>query len=93
MVPELPAELWLLILHFAFDDDAVLAATLPSSWDLSSWVKSVDGKWTLRAAHENIGVVIRKRTASLKVFITISISQNWLTSFRLSYRLVDIFAS
>ena len=67
MVVELPAELWILIFHFAFDDDAVLGTALPSSWDISSWTKSLEGKWMLRSTQDNIATCIRRRSSSLKV--------------------------
>ncbi|KAI0815243.1 hypothetical protein BC629DRAFT_1279161 [Irpex lacteus] len=70
MVAELPAELWILIFRFAFDDDAVLCKALPSSWDTSSWSKSLDGKWMLRSTQDNIGACIRRRTTSLKAIIS-----------------------
>ncbi|KAI0702523.1 hypothetical protein BC835DRAFT_1263745 [Cytidiella melzeri] len=70
MVSELPAELWILVFHFAFDDDAVLGTTLPSSWHASSWAKSLEGKWILRSAQDNVGASIRRRTASLKAIVS-----------------------
>ncbi|KAI0348452.1 hypothetical protein BDW22DRAFT_1385820 [Trametopsis cervina] len=70
MVAELPAELWILIFHFAFDDDAVLAPVLPAAWDASSWAQGSDGKWMLRSPQDNIGVCIRRRTGSLKAILS-----------------------
>ena len=67
MVAELPTELWILIFHYAFDDDAVLGPTLPTSWDVSAWVKGLDGKWVLKQPQDTLAASLRKRTTSLKV--------------------------
>lgn len=68
MVAELPAELWIHIFHFAFDEDAMLGNTLPMSWDVSNWSKSLDGKWVLRSTQDNVGMALRRRATSLKVW-------------------------
>ncbi|CCL98970.1 uncharacterized protein FIBRA_00978 [Fibroporia radiculosa] len=66
MVKDLPAEIWLLIFHYAVEDGSLFDYDLPTSLTESSWFKLVFGGWSLRSPAEALNLLQRRSYATKK---------------------------